>query len=261
MNPKISVIMSAYNADKYLGECVESVLSQTFIDFEFIIVNDYSTDKTSEILNFYSDKDSRVKIINNVKNIGLTKSLNKAFKESRGEYVARMDADDICILERFQKQVDFLESNKDYVLVGSWMIIINEEGEEIDHWDSEVDNEKIKIKLIRYNPLFHPSIMMRSNSLNKVEGYNDDWRYAQDYELYFRLSRLGKFSNLPEYLLKYRFSKKSITASKNTSQALCALRAQWSGIMSGEYSFLNIIFLARPILSIILPKSFKDLYK
>ena len=261
MNPKISVIMSAYNAEKYVVECIESVLRQTFSDFEFIIVNDFSLDKTSEILNFYSSNDSRIKIINNTENIGLTKSLNIALKESKGEYIARMDADDISMPERFQKQFDFLESNKDHVLVGSWMKIIDENGEEIDEWESEVSNEKIKEKLIRYNPLVHSSIMMRSNPLKKIEGYNEGWRYAQDYELYFRLSHAGKFSNLPDYLIKGRLSKKSITASKNTAQSLCALRARWFGIKSGDYSWVNIVFLMRPILGIILPKSFKDLYK
>ena len=261
MNPKISVVMSAYKADKYLRECIESILNQTFTDFEFVIVNDCSTDKTSEILNFYSDKDSRIKIINNTKNIGLTKSLNIALKESKGEYIARMDADDICMPERFQKQFDFLESNKDHVLVGSWMKIINENGEEIDEWESEVNNEKIKEKLIRYNPLSHSSIMIRTSLLIEEGGYNEKWRYAQDYELYFRLARLGKFANLPECLLKSRHSKKSITSSKNTAQSLCALRARWSGIKSGDYSLGNIIFLMRPILGILLPKSFKDLYK
>lgn len=253
--------MSAFNAEKYLEKSIESILNQTLTDFEFLIVDDASIDSTSKILEKFSKKDSRVRIIKNKKNIGLTKSLNIALKEATGEYIARMDADDISCAGRFEKQVEFLDSKKEYILVGTFMKIIDETGHEINHWDADISNDEIKENLIKYNPMFHPTIMVRKSVLLSVGGYNENWRYAQDYELYFRLVDLGKMYNLPEYLVKYRFSKNSITASKNTKQSLCALLAMWSGIKHGHYPWYKVVYLVRPIVGIVLPKFFKDLYK
>jgi len=115
--PKISVIMSVYNGEKYLREAIESILNQTFRDFEFIIINDGSTDKTSEILSSYNDP--RIVIINNKRNIGLTKSLNKGLKMVKGEYIARQDADDVSLPERLERMVNFLDMNRDVGLLGS----------------------------------------------------------------------------------------------------------------------------------------------
>src|SRR3989344_5781814 len=121
---KISVLMPAYNARKYIGEAIESILNQTFKDFEFIIINDCSTDKTKKIIEEYANKDARIKLINNATNLGLTKSLNIGLKEARGEYVARLDADDVALPERLEKQYEFMEKNKETTLVGAWAEII-----------------------------------------------------------------------------------------------------------------------------------------
>ena len=126
-NPKVTVLMSVYNGEKYLQEAIDSILEQTFKDFEFLIINDGSTDKTGEILESYHDL--RIKIINNEKNIGLTKSLNKGLKLARGEYIARQDADDISMPERLEKEVEFLETHQDYAVVGAFAKIINKNSE------------------------------------------------------------------------------------------------------------------------------------
>ena len=123
-NPKVAVLMSVYNGEKYLREAINSILSQTFNDFEFLIINDGSTDGTADILKSYTD--SRIKIINNEKNIGLTKSLNKGLKIAKGEYIARQDADDISMPERLKEEVAFLEIHKDYAVVGTFVKILNE---------------------------------------------------------------------------------------------------------------------------------------
>lgn len=253
--------MSVRNGEAYLKACIDSILGQTFSDFEFIIVDDASTDATAVLLDEYTRADERVRLVTNKENLGLTKSLNIALQKARGEYIARMDADDISLPERFEKQVRFLGKYLSHSIVGSWMKIIDDQSKEIDVWETETSDDQIKKALIRYNPMFHPTVMMRKNLLDQIGGYDEAWRYAQDYELYFRLSRIGKMANIPEYLLRYRVSKKSITVSRNTKQAVCALRAQWKGITSGFYSPLNIVFLVRPIIGMLLPKSFKDLYK
>ncbi len=125
-NPKVSVIMSVYNGDKYLREAIESILNQTFTDFEFIIVNDGSTDNSLEIIESYDDE--RIKTINNKKNIGLTKSLNKALKFAKGKYIARQDADDVSLPNRFEKQVEYLDSHPEVALVGTSVYLIDENG-------------------------------------------------------------------------------------------------------------------------------------
>lgn len=262
MNPKISVIMSAYNAEKFIEEAVESILRQTFTDFEFIIIDDASSDKTPSILRNFSYKDPRIKIITNEKNLGLTKSLNLGIENSRGEYIARMDADDISFPERFEKQVKFLDENKETGVVGAWAKVIDEEGKEIDEFDyEEIDSQTVRKELIKSNVIIHPLAMIRKSVLEKVGGYDESFQYAQDYDLWFRIEKVSEIQNLPLFLMNYRISRKSITSSKNNKQSLCALRAQWYAIKRGQYSILAIFYLFRSVLSIILPKTLKDLYK
>ena len=260
-SPKVSIIMSVYNGEEFLHDSVESILSQTFTDFEFIIIDDKSTDKTSDILKGYSFKDPRIKIITNEKNLGLTKSLNIGIKESSGEYIARMDADDISYPERLQKQFDFMENNLDYGVVGAWAKVIDNKGNIVDNFEYEETDKEIKTSLIKWNSIIHPLVLIRKDILSKVNGYDESFKYAQDYDLWLRLSKETKFVNLPEYLLYYRISNKSITRSKNKEQALCAMRARWNSIKNGFYGPLNIVFLIRPLLSVIIPKSLRQKYK
>lgn len=261
MNPKVSVIMSVYNGEKFLRDSIESILNQTFNDFEFIIIDDCSTDKTADIIKTYSYRDPRIRIITNEQNLGLTKSLNIGINESRGEFIARMDSDDVTLPERFEKQVRFLDENKDYGVVGAWAKVIDDLGVEVDEFDWETDDKTIRKNLIKWNSMIHPLAMIRKDILEKVGMYSENLRYAQDYDLWFRVAKVSKLANLPEFLLKYRISNKSITASKNKEQSLCALKARWCAIKSGLYSPIYIVYLARPILGMILPKKLKDFYK
>ncbi len=259
--PKVSVIMSVRNGEAYLKACIDSILGQTFGDFEFIIVDDASTDASAVLIDEYTLADDRVRLVGNKENLGLTKSLNIALKKARGEYIARMDADDIAFPERFEKQVKFLDENKDYGLVGSWAELINEKSETIGEQRYPTKYENLSKSLIRFNPFFHSSIMMRKSSLDTAGFYNEDWKYAQDYELFFRLNRISKLSNLPENLLKSRVSENSITRKKNTEQAKFALRARWEAIKRGDYSWFSIIYLSRPLASMILPYSIRKFLK
>jgi glycosyltransferase involved in cell wall biosynthesis len=130
--PKVSVVMSVYNGEKYLCEAIDSILNQTFENFEFLIVNDGSTDRTLEILQSY--RDPRIKVINNERNIGLTASLNKGLKIAKGEYVARMDADDVSFPHRLEQQKAFLDRNPRVAMVGSWAEVIDESGKTQETW-------------------------------------------------------------------------------------------------------------------------------
>lgn len=264
MNPKVSVLMSVYDGDRFLRESIESILSQTFTDFEFIIVNDASTDKTADILKAYSFRDPRIKIITNKTNLGLTKSLNIGIKESTGEYIARMDSDDISLPERIEKQVKFLDENKDHGVVGALVYAIDETGKRIDgfkNWIHEIDNKTIQKKLIKRNVVVHPLAVVRKSTLDLVGGYDESFRYAQDYDLWFRIAMISKIHNLPEFLMNYRMSNSSITTSKNKHQAQCAFRARLNAIKRGQYSIFSSIYLLWPIFRIFLPKKLIDFYK
>ncbi len=211
-NPKVSVIMSVYNCEKYIKESIDSILSQNFSDFEFIIINDGSTDRSKEILESY--KDERIRLFNN-QNKGLTKSLNEAIGYSRGEYIARMDADDISLPKRFEKQINFLESNLDYVMCGTWAEFIDEEGVYLRDYERPVTDSEIKKEILFHNPFIHPSMMIRKSVFSTVGNYKVSFKHIEDYELWSRIVFKYKTANIPEKLFKYRIHKKQITNKNN----------------------------------------------
>jgi glycosyltransferase involved in cell wall biosynthesis len=207
----ISVIVPSYNSERYLRESIESILNQTFGDFELIIVNDGSTDSSPEIIKEYSKKDRRVKFLNNPKNLGLQKSLNKAISEAKGKYIARMDADDISLPTRLETQYNYLEKNKDVFLVGSSAWIIDEDGKRIGALRKFDVPNKIKSKLEKRNPIIHPSVMFRAEARFR---YRDKFVCSEDYDLYLRILSKGlKITNLEEFLLEYRISKDSFVST------------------------------------------------
>ncbi|HIH96832.1 MAG TPA: glycosyltransferase [Thermoplasmata archaeon] len=215
-NPKISVVMSVHNGEKYLKEAIESVLRQTYQDFEFIIVEDASNDKTDKILKSFDDP--RIKIIRNQENLGLTKSLNKGIKAAKGKYIARMDADDISIPHRFEMQVEFLEKNTDYAVVGSSYYQVNENGKVISIVGVLTTDSDIRNGLKRQNWFGHGSVMMRKDAVLKVEGYDERFRYAQDYDLWLRIAENYKMANLEEPFYCWRSTQSSISKEKESEQ-------------------------------------------
>jgi glycosyltransferase involved in cell wall biosynthesis len=215
-NPVIvSVVMPVFNTEKYLRFSIESILNQTFTNFEFIIINDGSTDTSREIITSY--KDSRIRLVDNEINIGLTKSLNKGIDLASGIFIARMDSDDICLPTRFEKQVDFLYKNEKVDVVGSWF-------EKFGYYHELIklpkSNEEIVLKLLLYTTLAHPCVMMRKVIFERYQ-YKESNMGAEDYDLWVRMSKNVTFANLQEILLKYRthatqISKVSYTTQKQT---------------------------------------------
>jgi glycosyltransferase involved in cell wall biosynthesis len=225
--PKISVVMSVYNGDKYLKEAIESILSQTFTDLELIIINDGSTDRSREILESY--KDGRIRLFNNT-NKGLTKSLNEGIRYSNGEYIARMDADDVSMPNRFERQVSFLDSHPGIVMCGTWAQFTDKDGNDNGPYQTPVSGREIRTMLIKHSPFIHPSVMIRRNLFDKVGFYDESFRCAQDYELWTRVVALFDTANLPEVLLKYRVLKSGITGSNRLKVKIAGLKIRWLGI-------------------------------
>jgi glycosyltransferase involved in cell wall biosynthesis len=219
-NPKVSVVMSVYNEpEQWLKQAIDSILSQTFGDFEFIIINDNPQRVINrELLQNYCNLDSRIIILENSTNIGLTKSLNIGLLKAKGSYIARMDADDVSLPTRFAKQVDFMDANPNCIACGSWMTYFNDSGL-MDLVKEPTESEEIKTTLLLRNCIAHPTVFLRRKVLEFHSiFYNEQVRYCQDYDLFSRLANHGELANLPEPLLNYRRSDQQISTSKSHEQ-------------------------------------------
>ena len=218
-SPAVSVVMPVYNGRRYMRLAVESILAQTFGDFEFNLVDDGSTDDSLAVLREYEAKDSRVRIISRP-NTGIVAALNDGLAVAQGEFVARMDADDIAAPERFEKQVAFLRGNSDHVLVGSQVMLIDPEGAPLcTKRDTEYTHERIDSALLKHRwALVHPTIMVRREALTAVGGYRAKYQWLEDLDLFLRLAEVGKLASLPDVLLYYRLHTGSICHTREQEQ-------------------------------------------
>lgn len=225
----VSVIMSNYNTpEEYLRSAIESILNQTYQNFEFIIIDDHSTDDSLQIIESYSDK--RIKIIKNEQNLGITKSLNRGLAVAKGEFVARMDADDISLKTRFEKQVKFLKNHPECIVCGTGVELIGD-------WQAKhskkyicrtiPDRESFRIHLLfgNYPNIVHPTAMFNHNLLLKYNiVYNENYPLAQDYRMWISCSEVAECINIPETLLNYRIHGKAVSSDKTELQNNIAIQ-------------------------------------
>lgn len=217
--PKVSVLMSVYNGSQYLREAVDSILNQTFTNFEFIIIDDCSTDNSWEILTNFADRDARIVLIKNQENCGLTKSLNKGLDIARGEYIARQDDDDVSYLDRLHKQVAYLDSHPSIAFVSTGVDYINENGNFLWNYIPEVDPVALRWNLFFKNTIRHSTAFWRRELINQEVGdYDSSFTYSQDYDLWIRIAEKFLIATLPEALVKLRWHEKSITLTKIEKQ-------------------------------------------
>lgn len=248
--PKITVLMSVLNENPaYLKKAIESISKQTFQDFEFIIIDDGSDqDECKTMLVKYANLDQRIRLITHQKNIGLTKSLNEGLHLAQGEYVARLDSDDIASADRLEKQFSFMEKNRNIALCGSHAKVIDENGAAIGEMTPPIDTRDIMKKILISNPLIHSTWFFRKKEIISLGGYDENMEKAQDYDLVLRLSAHHSIANLPDYLCQYRMRRDSITFSKNKSQEKFALIARLEALKRGDFSNLHYLQLFRPVL-------------
>lgn len=230
-SPRVSVLMSVYNGARYLQEAVDSILGQTFDDFEFIIVDDGSTDATPAILDSYTD--ARIVRLRNEANIGLTRSLNKGLAVARGEYVARQDADDVSLPERLARQVAFLDAYPSIALVGTAYQEVFEDGRPDRQVSMPLKPGDVREQLLYHSCFCHGSVLARSVCLQAVDGYNEQFVVAQDWDLWLRLADRFDLANLEEILYQLRMSPRSITGRSRMSQRLAARRAVQAALERG----------------------------
>ena len=211
--PKVSVLLPVFNADRYLRLAIDSILAQTFTDFELIIINDGSTDGSRQILESYVDP--RIQLIHQA-NAGLPISLNRAIKLARGQYLARQDADDVSLPSRLSEQVHFLDAHPHCALLGTAAQIIEEDTLSQRTLSHPTDNGEIQIKLLFYNCFVHSSVMLRKTALDQSGLYPEDPNKfpPEDYDLWLRIAQHGNVNNLQKVLLHYRELPHSISRTK-----------------------------------------------
>lgn len=239
--PVVSILMPVYNAERYLDDALQSIFAQTLNDFELIVIDDASTDGSLNILNSYTDL--RLRVVRHKSNMGIVDALNNGLKEARGEYFARIDADDIAHPERLQMQLDYLNQNPQVGIVGSWIHGFGDVRREYVH-RYPVTDDHIKASLLFESPFAHPTVMIRRAALERLDQYySPNFPYVEDWELWTRLIRSGEASNIPKPLLKYRIHAKS--SSQQFTQLQCASKLK---LLQRIYSDADLPFCEEFIL-------------
>ena len=239
--------MCAYDAEKYLAQAVESILDQTWTDFEFIIVNDGSTDETANILASYDDP--RMRVLTQA-NRGISRARNWALAQSRGRFVAVMDADDVSLPMRLERQVAFLETHPDVGILGTAARFIDEfEDREWEYWPPTA-GDRLRHHLVQGNPFIHTSVIMRRSILEAVGGYSEEYPYLVDYELFVRSAPHTSFANLPEILVlrRYYFGSVSTTMRTEFLRLWLRIRIRYKAFRSLDYPLYCILYVLQPIL-------------
>jgi glycosyltransferase involved in cell wall biosynthesis len=228
--PKVTVLMPVYNGEKYLEEAIKSVLSQTFRDFEFIVIDGGSTDSTPAILARYQQTDNRIRVYYQ-ENQKLVASLNMGCQLARAEYIARMDADDLSLPERLAKQVAYLGAHPEVGVLGTLMEKINESGKPAGNWRAPTAPNVIAWSLMFYSCVGHPSVMMRRDVIERLGFYRLEALQAEDYDLWARASFATQIANIPEILVRYRVWQAGSTARHSEKVEQYTVRVMHSMIV------------------------------
>jgi glycosyltransferase involved in cell wall biosynthesis len=233
-SPLVSIIMPVYNTEKYVAETIESILSQTYKNFEFIIVNDGSTDRTDEIISNFSD--SRIKYIKCEKNLGIVDVLNKALTYTTGKYISRSDADDLSSPDKLKMEVEFLETHPEFGIVGTNYQFITHDGTKGRKIDLPETNEDITFAINFINPFMNSSILARAAVMKKF-GYEKSFEYAEDYRIWYQIAQESKCANLPVYSVLYRIHESNISRLNRKKSNEGVKRIQREGLQKMGIDF------------------------
>jgi len=213
--PKVSILMPVYNAGQYLSRALDSILAQGFRDWELILINDGSTDNSESIITQYDDE--RIYYIKNPVNLKLIKTLNKGIDYCGGQYIARMDADDICHPDRLKRQVEFLDSKPECLMCGTSAIVIDGNEKKTGKIRNLTDNDYLQISLMFSPSFIHPSMMIRSEVLQHNR-YDEAYKHVEDYDLWCRIAKQGKIANIDSELFEYRWHDSNVSVVHNKAQ-------------------------------------------
>lgn len=221
MDKLVSIILPTYNGGKYIKKAIESIESQTFTNWELLVVDDGSIDDTEDMVISFSQKDRRIIYLKNENNLGIQKTLNKGIKEAKGEYIARIDDDDIwCDKDKLKKQVEFMNTNPKCCLVGTGVIVIDEEGGELMRYLLPETDQEIRNSILSKNCFVHSSVLFKKDIVSRVGGYDEsiNSRHIEDYDLWLRLGLMGELNNLPLYSVKFTLRAGSISSKNKKEQ-------------------------------------------
>jgi len=249
---QISVVMGAYNEEATISESIESILSQTYSYWQLIIIDDCSTDRTAAVIKRYCDKDHRISIHKNSQNLGLAESLNKGISLAKGPYIARMDADDLSLPNRFEEQVKILDSDPRVMVVGSAAYYVSSHNHTKKLVRMPQHHKELSRRIFKMSPFIHPSVVMRREFLSRTGGYNVKLRRAQDYDLWLRGRFIGKYYNIQEPLILYSYQNKKMFKGfintvqirlKNASTRMDIFKSVYWSIY--EAVFISLVFLIK----------------
>lgn len=242
-NPLISIVMPVYNPGSFLPQAIESILNQTYQNFEFIIVNDGSTDNSLKTIKSYSKIDKRIKVFNNPRNMGVSYTANLAISKAKGQYIARMDSDDIAFPDRLEKQLKFLQKHPKTIAVGGQCIIINENNQIIGNKKFPTDYQKLRQMIFWAIPMQQPSVMINTKLLPpNFVWYFANRPYGEDVGFIFRLLQCGQIANLPDFTLYYRTSPNSLLHRKLRETFNSTILSRLQAIREGQRPTLFAIF-------------------
>ena len=239
--PLVSIVMPIYNSETYLDEAILSIIHQRYKNWELLIINEFgSNEEGKRIINRYAAIDSRIRLIQNSERLGIAESLNEGLRQAKGEYIARMDGDDISLPERIEKQVEFMESNNDILLCGVQVEVF---GSEKWDWKLETDPARIRTDALFYSPCVHPTILFRRDVINKYNVfYNKDYKASEDYDFFTRILEFGEIANLKEVLFKYRLYGTNATYINNNIGFKI-----YSDVMERQFHELGIDFSRKEV--------------
>ena len=216
--PLVSILMAAFNADNFIGDSIKSIIEQTYKNWELIVIDDYSSDKTYQIANNYSKLDPRIKVIRNTTQLGQALSRNRGVEYSTGNYIAILDSDDLALPFRIEKQVEYLGKNSDVGLVGSYVNIIDKDGKKIRTKEKACDALGIHFALILQNQFIHSSVIMRREVVEWAHGYDTKYLHAEDYDLWSRLCDKFILVNMNTVLTSFRVHNNSVTSISSSQK-------------------------------------------
>ncbi|MES2416416.1 MAG: glycosyltransferase [Patescibacteria group bacterium] len=221
MEKLVSIILPTYNGSQRIEMALESVLAQKYSNWELLVLDDGSQDNTASIVDIFVKKDARIKYIKNEVNLGIQKTLNKGLKEAKGEYIARIDDDDVwCDQNKLNEQILFLEKNTEYVLVGTGVIIVDENNRELFRYLLPQTDSEIRKNILSKNCFIHSSVLFKKDKVMQIGGYDEsiNTRHVEDYDLWLRLGLNGKFANIPSYAVMFKLHNASISAQNKIEQ-------------------------------------------
>lgn len=257
-NPLVSVLVATYNSENFIKDNLDSLIAQTYKNIEIVVCDDASSDKTVSIVKRYQEKDERIKIIQNEKNLGITLNMNNGIKNCNGKYIAILDADDWSYPYRIEEQVKIMENNPNVVVCSGYMDICDEELNMKTTREYPLEDQEIRKAIIRYNPISHPASIWRASKLLETSLYNNRLPIARDYDLVVRISEFGEYRNIPKSLIKYRVRKGSETGKKTRQTQWYSFYVQMKAYFEYDFplKFADILFLAlRLVATVILPVS------